>query len=1106
MAAAGWSRGRRFGDWSLRWKIVGLLGAASLLPLSIAAIVDIREARGRAVRAATDLLSARADELVGRLDTLDRGYARAVHRLAGLPAIVLATTEIDRAAEVKKIFDVWHESDPAIRGLELVDGDGVVRIASELALVGIVATDRAYIREALRGRPAISDVYVSRHEVGDVPTVAFAHPILQSDRVVGAVAVFIRASAIWDTMRDSNELGGTGSFAVMFDREGVRIGHSYSQDMVFHPGGPLDPATIETWVKERRLGPQTRRLLSEPRAFPEQFERARAVHPDPGLFRGYAPVNGTWNVGVARRLTTTDWTVFYMLPEATLDEAAATVTRSSAIFAGFIIVAALVVGLLFARGIVTPVRALAVATLSFGRGDRAVRVVSRRADEFGTLATSFNAMADEIGGQASALEAARDVLEARVIERTAEVAASEQRLEITLMSIGDAVIATDEQGHITRMNPVAERMTGWALESARGRPLGVVFNIVDEDTNLPVESPVDRVLRDGVIVGLANHTALISKDGTSTPIADSGAPIRDANGNIRGVVLVFQDQTPARAAARQLRASEARKTAILESAVDAVISIDADGTIIELNPAAESMFGRPAGEVVGRPLADTIIPAELRDAHRNGLARYLATRTASVLDRRLELSAVRADGTVFPVEVSITRVGRDEPPTFTGFIRDITEPKAARAELLETHRRLHTLAEVSSLLVTMVTNQQQLLDKIVRVTADLVGDGCMVTLIDADGESLVNVANAHRDPVLENAYKAYLLSLGVSKTSSSSVSATVIRSGEPTLIPEVDPLTLAAQVDEELRPLVVHLNVRSVVVVPIRVREVVIGTVSIQRTVPGRSYTRDDVTLLQDIADRTGLAIENVRLYDGLERRVRQRTAELEMVNQELEAFSYSVAHDLRAPLRGMNGFARALLDDYEHRLDSDAVGYLHRIQHNAVVMGQLIDALLSLARVGRSELQPKLTDLSALARAITDRLQATQPEREVGVLVEDGLRAIVDPTLARTLLENLIENAWKFTGKSPRPRIEVGVLRDGATFFVRDNGAGFAMDHAGKLFVAFQRLHANREFPGTGIGLATVRRIVERHGGRVWAEGRVDEGATFSFTLPTEGSMAFRA
>ena len=256
----------------------------------------------------------------------------------------------------------------------------------------------------------------------------------------------------------------------------------------------------------------------------------------------------------------------------------------------------------------------------------------------------------------------------------------------------------------------------------------------------------------------------------------------------------------------------------------------------------------------------------------------------------------------------------------------------------------------------------------------------------------------------------------------------------------------------------------------------------------------DELGDLAQVANQMAESLERGR--DLLQ----QRTDEVLQVNRELEAFSYSVAHDLRAPLRGMNGFARILFDDYKDRLDADGLDCLQEIQDNAVRMAGLIDALLSLARVTRTALKPESVDLSAIARSIASRLAAAEPDRTTEVMIDDQLRAHLDPHLASNLLENLFGNAWKFTSKRSPARIEFKVVEENGsrTFFVRDNGAGFDTEHASKLFAPFQRLHSVSEFPGTGIGLATVQRIVHRHGGRIWAEGVVDAGATFFFSLPS--------
>jgi signal transduction histidine kinase len=228
---------------------------------------------------------------------------------------------------------------------------------------------------------------------------------------------------------------------------------------------------------------------------------------------------------------------------------------------------------------------------------------------------------------------------------------------------------------------------------------------------------------------------------------------------------------------------------------------------------------------------------------------------------------------------------------------------------------------------------------------------------------------------------------------------------------------------------------------------------------------------------------------------------ELESANKELEAFSYSVSHDLRAPLRSIDGFSRILVEDYADRLDEEGVDFLGRVRAASRHMDTLIDDLLDLSRVSRGPLRRKVIDLSALARGIIHELEASQPERKVRFIAEEGIVAFGDANLMALALENLLGNAFKFTGKEDEATIEFGAISQrggGVVYYVRDNGAGFDPRYADKLFGAFQRLHGPEEFEGTGIGLATVQRIVHRHGGRVWAEGKVGEGATFYFTLGT--------
>jgi light-regulated signal transduction histidine kinase (bacteriophytochrome) len=246
-----------------------------------------------------------------------------------------------------------------------------------------------------------------------------------------------------------------------------------------------------------------------------------------------------------------------------------------------------------------------------------------------------------------------------------------------------------------------------------------------------------------------------------------------------------------------------------------------------------------------------------------------------------------------------------------------------------------------------------------------------------------------------------------------------------------------------------------------------------------------------------GYAEANARLT-VVNGRLLQSQAATEDANRELEAFSYSVAHDLRAPLRGIDGFSQVLLEDYADKVDEEGRRHLNFLRESAQQMGRLIDDLLGLSRVTRAELRRWPIDLSALARNVVEKLGMAAPGREVEIVIDDGIAAEGDAALLRIALENLLGNAWKFTGKRAAARIEVGVmpLEGDTVYFVRDNGAGFDPAYEAKLFGVFQRLHSTLEFEGTGIGLATVKRIVNRHGGRIWATSEVDRGATFYFTL----------
>ncbi len=340
------------------------------------------------------------------------------------------------------------------------------------------------------------------------------------------------------------------------------------------------------------------------------------------------------------------------------------------------------------------------------------------------------------------------------------------------------------------------------------------------------------------------------------------------------------------------------------------------------------------------------------------------------------------------------------------------------------------------------------------------------------------------------------------------VLATVARTSEAIRLtgPDLQRLPVEAQ----------EAGLKSALVLPMTVGSRVIAMLVAGRKDDSR-FSAGDEELLVLAADRIALALDRAAAYDAerearqvaeqsaaevkqlnevLEERVQQRTAELESTNRELEAFSYSVSHDLRAPLRSVDGFSVALIEDYGDVLQDEGKHYLERIRAGVQRMGQLIDSLLRLSRITRADLSTEQVDLSALAEGVSKDVEASFPDRSLAFSIQPGLHTQADPKLLRVALENMFGNAAKFTGKVEDARVDFGWSPERAAYYLRDNGAGFDQQYAGKLFVAFQRLHGDKDFQGSGIGLATVARVIARHHGSIWAEAEVGKGATFWFTL----------
>jgi PAS domain S-box-containing protein len=479
-------------------------------------------------------------------------------------------------------------------------------------------------------------------------------------------------------------------------------------------------------------------------------------------------------------------------------------------------------------------------------------VITALKNEYGEL-RGFSKITRDMTARKRAEENAQRLVEEAAARRAAEENAQlirDQRewLRVTLTSIGDAVIATDTQGHVTLLNPIAEALTGWTQSDAAGQSLETVFVICNEQTRQTVENPVEKVLRDGIIVGMANHTVLIARDGTERPIDDSAAPIRDETGKMIGVVLVFRDVTEQRRAENELKASEARKSAILETALDCIITMDHNGKVVDFNSAAESTFGYSRSEIVGQELSEFIIPTSLRERYRQGMIRYLKTGEGPVLGHRHELRALRADGTETPVEVSITCSTVDGPPLFTAYLRDISERKRSEAVLAGQKRVLELLVQSEPL--------PDVLDALCEVMEGQSDDRLLATvlLVSDDGQRLRSVAGRRAPAEYIGAVD------GIQIGPCAASCGTAAFRGEPVVVTDIatDPLWASS------RELALRQGLRACWSTPILSSEgTVLGTFAVYYRTP-RGPTDGERRLMDILTSTAGVAIERRRAESAL--------------------------------------------------------------------------------------------------------------------------------------------------------------------------------------------------------------------------------------------------
>ncbi len=650
----------------------------------------------------------------------------------------------------------------------------------------------------------------------------------------------------------------------------------------------------------------------------------------------------------------------------------------------------------------------------------------------------ITALRDESGQLQGFAKVTRDLTAQK--RATEQLRQSEESLSATLYGIGDAVLSADEQARVTRINPVAERLTGWSEKEAIGRPLDEVFNIINEETRATAPNPVSRVLAEGVVVGLANHTALISRDGTGRPIADSAAPIRDTEGRTRGAVLVFRDVTEDRRAEDALRQSEESLSATLYSIGDAVLATDEHARITRINSVAERLTGWTEQDAVGRPIDEVfkIVNEHTRATAANPVTRVL--REGVVVGLANHTALISRDGTERPIADSGAPI-RDAHGKTRGAVlvfRDVTEERRAEEALRQSNERLRLMvASVSDYAIYM-------LDPVGRVASWNPG--------------AERIKGYSEREILGSHFSRFFTQEDVAQ-------------GKPDR--ELELAVTQGRFEEE------SWRARkdgsrfwaNIVISPMRDdANRLVGFVKVTR----------------DLTDRRKLEDERLRLVQAHEA-IRLR-----------DEFLSIASHELKTPLTALQLQMQSIHDRVVR--NENPTEKIERALRAAERLNQLIEALLDVSRIATGQLTLKLEsfDLAEGARDVVERLRegAANAGCELLLRVDGPLIGQWDRLRVEQVLMNLISNCFKYAAGKP---IEVSTFREGevAVLEVRDHGPGIPEGDLSRIFERFERATSTRHFGGMGLGLYVARQIAEAHGGTVVAHNVDTGGACFTVRLP---------